>query len=543
MLWAWLKTPAPTERPPGLLPPASTRETLPADLLESSARRLGIAALVMAAMFAAILVIVNFLRPFLGVEFPPGAPWPQPGNGLALLAIAASLALYAVARHGGLPPRLLLDLGLVHLVFLALIVGVVGQWAAIHVPARLTWISLLIVVYPVLVPNRAWKVLVAALLAASMDPLGAWLTSLRGVEQPPVGEIALIYAPNYLSAALAVIVTRVIRKLGRQVQEARELGSYRLGEKLGSGGMGEVWRAEHRMLTRAAAIKIIRPEAVAGSGEGPEGMRQRFRREAEAVARLRSPHTVELYDVGVTPEGAPYIVMELLDGIDLEALVERFGPLPPERVVHVLGQACHSLAEAHARGLVHRDVKPANLQLCRMGLEVDFLKVLDFGLVKPTAPLVEGDVRATAPHTMVGTPAYMSPETALGKGVDHRSDLYSLGCVAYWLLTGVLVFDYETAMEVVLAHAREEPAPPSRLSEVPIPGEIDALVLELLRKDPGERVPDAGEVARRLEALESVVASPWTRDRARRWWDLHLPEAAAEPVPGPARPPTPSSGS
>ena len=237
------------------------------------------------------------------------------------------------------------------------------------------------------------------------------------------------------------------------IRGLQELGCYRLVEKLDHGGMGEIWRARHRMLARPVAVKLIRPELI-GVKSAPEAaaLVSRFRREAEATAALHSPHTVSLHDFGVTPEGAFYYVMELLDGLDLETLVRRFGPVPPERAVHLLAQACDSLAEAHATGLVHRDVKPANIVACRWGLKWDFVKVLDFGLVKATWNLGE-DEHLTSEGTITGTPAYMAPEAALGgRDIDARVDLYGLGCVALLAAHG--------AAGVRRPHAGRGPAAP-----------------------------------------------------------------------------------
>ncbi len=235
---------------------------------------------------------------------------------------------------------------------------------------------------------------------------------------------------------------------------ARDLGSYRLVEPLGSGGMGEVWRAEHVMLARPAAIKLIR---TSGSAAPSREVQKRFEREARATARLSSPHTVQVFDYGTTDEGTFYYVMELLDGFDLDTLVKNFGPVPPERAIYLLRQACDSLAEAHARGLIHRDIKPANIYVCRYGIEVDFIKLLDFGLVKSAGAMDAADGTLTAVGTIAGTPGYMSPEMALGKNVGPEADIYSLGCVGYWLLTGRPVFERDTPVELLIDHARTAP--------------------------------------------------------------------------------------
>jgi serine/threonine-protein kinase len=320
---------------------------------------------------------------------------------------------------------------------------------------------------------------------------------------------------------VSAVISHVVTGLGQQIAKAREMGSYQLGELLGRGGMGEVYRATHRLLARPAAIKLIRPEMIgARDGETAQLAIKRFRREAEVVASLRSPHTVELYDCGVTEDETLYFVMELLDGMNLEALVRQHGPMPASRVIYILRQVCESLEEAHVRGLVHRDIKPANIQVGRLGLRCDFVKVLDFGLVKPVASLGGGQSVATAAGLTPGTPAYMAPEMALGETVDGRTDLYALGCVAYYLLTGALVFDGDTGLQMMAKHLRAEPIPPSQRTALPIPPALDRLVLACLAKKPEDRPQSAVALARSLAGVE---VDPWTEERAREWWTAHRP--------------------
>jgi serine/threonine-protein kinase len=299
------------------------------------------------------------------------------------------------------------------------------------------------------------------------------------------------------------------------------MGSYRLEKNLGSGGMGEVWVANHRMLARPAAVKFIKQDAFAGMDAGDvQNLNQRFEHEVQATATLQSPHTVHIYDYGVTPEGTFYYIMELLDGIDLESLVRRFGPVDPERAVYMLIQACHSLHEAHCRQLIHRDIKPANLFVCEYGEDRDFVKVLDFGLVKHEQSSDITDAKLTREGSITGTPAYMYPEGITGTGpVDHRSDIYSLGCVAYWLLTGEIVFPAKTPMAMLTEHATAEPVPPSQRTELEIPGALDDVVLACLAKKPVDRPGGADELAGRLENIR--FDKPWSNARARAWWELH----------------------
>jgi DNA-binding NtrC family response regulator len=319
---------------------------------------------------------------------------------------------------------------------------------------------------------------------------------------------------HVLGCALAASQGPVLEVGDHLLDEGVRVGSYSLIERLGSGGMGEVWLARHQLLARPAAVKLVREAAVGMEAEG-QSLRQRFAREAQATAELQSPHTVQLFDFGTTETGGFYYVMERLRGMDLKRMVERFGPLPSERTIFLLKQACLSLSEAHAHGLVHRDIKPANLFVCRLGPQHDFLKVLDFGMVsrqdqQPAASM-------TAAGLILGTPAFLAPELIAGESFDRRADVYALGCVAFWLLTGRPPFEARDVMSLIMHHAKTMPHPPSLLSEEAIPAELDALVLECLAKDP------SGSLL--LERLDRIpLASPWDERRARTWWDLHEPE-------------------
>jgi serine/threonine-protein kinase len=298
---------------------------------------------------------------------------------------------------------------------------------------------------------------------------------------------------------------------------AADLGSYRLESLLGKGGMGEVWRASHRLLRREAAVKLIRTDILSQSG-APRHARERFELEAQAIASLRSPHTVALYDFGASDDGSLFYAMELLEGFDAQALVERHGPLPPGRVVSLLRQACDSLEEAHDAGMVHRDIKPNNLFVCRLGKQVDFVKVLDFGLVK--AAINPGQAQLTQQGDTSGTPAFMSPEQVRGEEIDARADIYALGCVAYFLLTGALVFEESTPMATAVAHVQQAPVPPSRRSELPIPASLERTIMACLEKDRAQRPGSITELAALLD--ESGVR-PWSQADAKEWWSLHHP--------------------
>jgi serine/threonine-protein kinase len=283
--------------------------------------------------------------------------------------------------------------------------------------------------------------------------------------------------------------------------------------------MGEVWVARHRQLARPAAIKLIRPELLGTDARSREAVSRRFEREARATAGLRSVHTVDIYDFGRSDDGAFFYVMELLDGMSLDQMVKRHGPLSAERTVYLLRQVCHSLGEAHRHDLIHRDIKPANIFVCRLGPDYDFVKVLDFGLVKHGGAL-EQQTELTADGSTAGTPAYMAPEMATASGqIDGRVDLYALGCVAYWMLTGQQVFEAETSIATILKHVRDEPVPPSQRTEMPIPPELDAIILDCLAKDPAARPQTAAELTRRLAAIQ--FAQPWSCERGHDWWRLH----------------------
>jgi serine/threonine-protein kinase len=288
--------------------------------------------------------------------------------------------------------------------------------------------------------------------------------------------------------------------------------------------MGEVWRARHRLLARSAAIKLVRPEVLGARNDAESSViLRRFEREARATAALSSPHTIHVFDFGVTDEGTFYYVMELLIGRDLENLVREFGPVPADRAIFLLRQVCHSLADAHARGLVHRDIKPANIYVCRMGLEYDFAKVLDFGLVKERAQGAGPQSLLTLEQTTTGTPAYMAPEIILGDtDVDSRADVYALGCVAYFLLTGQLVFEGDTPMKMLMQHVNASPIPPSQRTELSIPRELDELVMACLAKNPRDRPQNAEELF--SMALECTSCGSWGQHGARAWWERHLPE-------------------
>jgi serine/threonine-protein kinase len=516
------------ETPSGELTPSGPSYGLPPELLASAGRRLAQAALTYAAVYALTWAVSGAALSMGAMEDLGGER--ELWSTLTLVFVVLSLGMWALARSGRVAPETLLDVALVYEV-----VGAVGiDIGIVWVPAgtspelltMLSWTAVWIVVFPLLVPATPGKTLVAALIAASMKPLFVLIVIARGAPAPAPGTMLLIAFPNFVCALLAYTASRVVYGLGREVGRARRLGSYHLTERLGAGGMGEVWRAEHRLLARPAAIKLIRAGTLGADGDSRRQMLKRFEREAQATAALSSPHTVQLHDFGIADDGTFYYVMELLHGLDADQLVRRFGPLPPARAVHVLSQVCESLAEAHHAGLVHRDIKPANVYLCRRGLVHDFVKVLDFGLVKAAGAAGRDETMLTGPNAAAGTPAFMAPELALGTAeVDGRADIYAVGCLAYWLLTGKLVFEQGNAMQVALAHVHTEPEPPSRRSGQHIPVALEVVVMACLAKDREQRPRSAEELGRLLDA--AAVPEPWDRDDAARWWRANLSDLAA----------------
>ena len=435
-----------------------------------------------------------------------------------------SIAVFALARIERLSLKTRLDVGLLWLIVSCFLVGLFRHWlpyANSDVVRGVSPAAMAILFFAVVVPVSPARMAVAAALAALADA-GALsvTTALLDLPVPPWNLWVWLLAPNAFVVVVAVVTSSFLHQLAVTVREAREMGAYRLVDKLGSGGMGEVWRAEHTGLARPAAIKLVRPELLGTEdAEDSQRMLTRFAREAKATAGLTSPHTIGVYDFGRSEDGSFYYVMELLDGMDLESIVKEHGKLPPARAVHVLLQICDSLRDAHDNGVVHRDIKPVNVMLCRQGAERDFVKVLDFGLVK--LEQTEGDAKLTDAGTALGTPAYMPPEVAYGNDASPRSDIYALGCVAHWLVAGTLVFpDKPLPMQQVLAHTVDDPDPLG--ATVPgIDEALEALVLDCLAKDADERPQSMAEVERRL--LDMGLAQRWTRADADAWW------AAVEP--------------
>lgn len=492
----------------------------PQELIDDASRRLRFVAVVMLVGGIVSVVVGNVLA---------GRP-PVTGAGaigLGLFAFA-NLLVYFVAGANRLPAGRLFDLGSAYQVVVAGFIAVRANalpWPDTPFGVTVPLLALWIVLFPVIVPNTVRRTLAAGIVSWAMDPI-TLLVMVRapGVDMP--GPAAWLTRSLQLGAAvaLAVLISRVVRRMGAKAASAREIGSYRLDQIIGQGGMGEVWRATHRILKRPTAVKLIHADIL--HDESPETraeMIERFNREARATAALRSPHTIELYDFGVG-NGRLYYVMEWLDGFDLHALVEMHGPQLPGRTIHFLRQTCHSLHEAHLGGLAHRDIKPQNIFVCRYGADLDFVKVLDFGLVKALAGPSQPTMQLTRTGTVTGTPLFLAPEQVTERSkVDHRADIYSLGCVAYYLLSGEYLFRAVSSMAVAVAHAKETPTPLSEVAEQELPRGLEDVIMRCLCKDPADRPQSVAEL---LEALGPVdVGDEWNEERCRAWWEANHPLA------------------
>jgi len=386
-----------------------------------------------------------------------------------------------------------------------------SQFGYVFNPVAL-WYALMFT-YAIYIPNT-WRRAAVILGFMAIGPIACLLVD-RVLYPSLVGQLTtfdtisgtiLMIAIGFFSS---VYGTHMIGTLRRQAYEAKQLGQYKLRHLIGAGGMGEVYLAEHQMMKRPCAIKLIRPN----KARDPRAL-ARFEREVRATAKLSHWNTVEIFDYGRTDDGTFYYVMEYLPGLSLLELVERHGPLSPERVIYLLEQTCDALREAHAAGLVHRDIKPGNIFAAIRGGVYDVAKLLDFGLAKPIADT--SDVQLTQDGMITGSPLFMSPEQALGENEpDARSDIYSLGAVAYYLLTGRPPFQSDKPMRVMIAHAHDEPAPPSHYRP-DLPADLERVVLRSLAKNAAERYETAGDFARDLASCDA--AGGWTREHAANWW-------------------------
>jgi eukaryotic-like serine/threonine-protein kinase len=459
-------------------------------------------------VFAVTYLVVATVKAAAGVE-----PLWAPGRESHLLATGIALGIWLIARRRQpMAPRSLKLLDAAGTLGLSLSLVAMGHRYSELAPwgffAGLISVFHVVVSRAVLVPSTPVRTL--AITGLSFAGLVASHALLFAPAAGGSRLIALLgpIATSATATALATVASKVIYGLHKDVRKAHELGQYVLEEKIGQGGMGEVFRARHNMLRRPTAIKLL------GAGVSERELR-RFEKEVQLTAELSHPNTISIYDYGRTPDGTFYYAMELLDGMTLQELVERDGPQAPARVIHILTQVCAALREAHGAGLIHRDIKPDNVFLCRQGGLPDVVKVLDFGLVKQ----VVGDVNTsqTGTDVMVGTPLYMSPEAiASPDRVGVCSDLYALGAVAYYLLTAEPVFDGDSMVEVCGHHLHTKPVPPSQRIPMPVPSDLERIVLDCLEKDPAFRPASALELQRRL--ARCADAGTWTEADAEAVW-------------------------
>ena len=395
-----------------------------------------------------------------------------------------------------------------------------------HIPNIVGAWAMLIFSYALFIPN-SWQR--AAIVMGLMGLAPVTLMALAYFQSSAFAELARsdqfsgVFVENLIIMAMTVVTAtfgvKTIGTLRHEAFVARQLGQYHLKQLLGSGGMGEVYLAEHQMMKRPCAIKIIRPEKA-----GNPKVLARFEREVRATAKLSHWNSIDIYDYGRTDDGTFYYVMEFLPGHDLGELIKEHGPLPPARTVYLMRQVCDALAEAHEHGLIHRDIKPANIFCAYRGGQFDVAKLLDFGLAKPTAEPV--DVGLTMEGSITGSPLFMSPEQATGSDqVDERSDIYSLGAVLYFMTTGQPPFNYKTPIKVMIAHASETPCSPREIAPT-IPVELEEIILRCLEKHPEDRVQTALALRDMLDEIPNTES--WTSNLAAQWWtDYGCPERKA----------------
>lgn len=461
---------------------------------------------------------VSLLLEARGLGRAPLDPFWLSGRTVHLLTIAGSLGLWGAMRY--LPPLGVAALEWFDAFATLLLCGayVALGWTIGHGQAvGLLAGTHIVVTRSILVPSTARRTFWISSAALATIPWEAWLRAkldvalLHGTDAAAGPLLAFVDRLLWCAAAVVVstVASRVIYGLQERVREARQLGQYTLLEKIGQGGMGQVFKASHALLRRPTAIKLLDPDNV------DRTRIRRFEREVQLTSALTHPNTISIYDFGHTPDGVFYYAMELLDGFNLEELVERSGPQDEGRVIHILRQVCGALQEAHDVGLIHRDIKPANIHLCCRGGIPDVVKVLDFGLVKETR--TPADLTLSHSEIIAGTPMYMPPEAiAAPDKVDARSDLYALGAVAYYLLTATPVFAARSVIEVCSLHLHERPEPPSKRLTRPICADLELLVMQCLSKQPGERPSSARSLARDLGSCAS--ATSWTTEKAERWW-------------------------
>jgi len=387
------------------------------------------------------------------------------------------------------------------------------------------WLILMFT-YALFIPNtlRRAATVIGIIAAAPILLILVLMLFEPAIRTVVIGTGELTYFPLVLAlcAAGSVFGVQTIDTLRHEAYEARQLGQYRLKEMIGEGGMGTVYLAEHQLLKRPCVIKLVKREKAADAK-----VLARFKREVRATSKLTHWNTIEIYDYGSTSDGIFYYVMEYLRGMSLGEIIKSYGPMEPRRVVHVLRQVCDALSEAHTERLIHRDIKPGNIFLAKRGGIYDVAKLLDFGLVKPGLDDEDIHLSLTAEGSIIGSPLFMSPEQGTGEGKpDARSDLYSLGAVAYYLLTGRPPFEGEQVIKVIMAHVQQEVVPPSQLRPE-TPADLEQIILRCLAKKPEDRFQSAAEMYEALGQCEA--AGQWSRADAAQWWQEHGKKDQAAP--------------
>ena len=487
---------------------------------KQGAQRIGILALITAVTVVGVAILQQALQP------ETAAAQQSPLFRLsALFLVLAGIGLAVLQRSELLSAQDLLDLGLVF--------EFAGSCALAFMENTMPWpdspvrgstaVATWLAICVAIIPNKPWKSVTTAILSAAIIPVAHIITA-RILNYPELSwnRLMIHSLGPFLIAGWTPFISTRIHQLHEDLSRSQDFGNYHLEKLVGRGGMGEVWLARHRLLRRDAAVKLVSAGFLDyASNSERRHIQKRFESEAQAIASLRSPHTVAIYDYGLAENGSLYYVMEYLHGMDAEVLVGRFGPQPAGRVVRLLDQVCNSLEEAHDAGLVHRDIKGSNVFVCQLGKSADFVKVLDFGLVKNLAGTTQTGLTG---DRITGTPAFMSPEQVRGEEIDTRADIYGLGCLAYFLLTGSVVFDKPDAMAMAVSHLTEQPEPPSQRSELPVPQSLERVVLACLEKRREDRPQSVAELRAMLDSCTDVV--PWTAADADRWWALHRPESA-----------------
>jgi serine/threonine-protein kinase len=461
----------------------------------------------------------------------------DPSFGFHALAAGSLVVLWLICRTGTRSPRFIRHAEGWALLVVSVGYALMGYFIPLHNrPDMIVYMagSLGLFARAIYIPSTAWRtalistdVAVPGLVVSYFQSLGFepdnWAAIDPGLADISPEKMALgsvLWGAAWWGATIAVCAaaSKVIYGLRKEVRDTRKLGQYTLDAKIGEGGMGLVYRAHHAMLRRPTAVKLVPPD------KAGEHALARFEREVQLTASLSHPNTVTVFDYGRTPDGIFYYAMEYLDGATLGELVEATGRFDPARVVHILDQTAGALAEAHDVGLIHRDIKPANIMLVEQGGIPDWVKVLDFGLVKEISR--EVSVSVTRAEVITGTPQYMSPEAIRDPSkVDARSDLYALGAVGYYLLTGEHVFAGASVVEVCSQHLHADPVAPSQRAGVELPAELEALVMQCLAKDPADRPATA--LALRAAVRAAAVTPVWDEDRARAWWKQHAAEVGA----------------